>query len=1022
MEELILAQMRKNSEKKQITPTISPKIVPVRRPTTEKTLEKTLEKPKEHIREDSREDAVLNRYLNLPIKIEIEVSFGEFIDKKFVPGVSIFQFNNLLAKLTNFANENRWWFGKKHTVEEIDSGLKKITSDDDTVWQKKTRNREDTVDNHKWGYRINKSEETFTDEAPPNFKPSVTREKYRTTFLANENSQGFSNIKFDLTKVIEVIKGKSITKYEVEIERIERATPVKDFKNAINFVLGSMQRNLDTPKNIIDTTERKNAILAHNSLFGKNMGLNLFSNYWNKPKNLKIFDLMNPKNKYSVTLKIDGIRIFILITGVGMYACIPPFNIWKIGPGMPKLNGTLLDSEMYTTEDNTEDNTVTYFAFDCLFSKGKDMRENRFVERLEETTEICKKTAMKVKKFYTSRDLYKNVEDALKEATENKYDLNFDGIIFQPSTNYKNNYTRKWKPESSLTIDFKLSNTIQRSGKITNLSPNEFSLLVGTDKGILESFAPEDNPLTIIIPDETLEIENSNNTMVNVHANGLIMECKWDNGSFTPIKYRDDKEEPNFITTANDVWQDIKNPVTKETIRGRTLLTMRKYHNMIKKAMLESNFKKGDVINDWGSGRGGDIDKWMKLGLKKVYGIEPNVENIEELRRRAREAGWEHGIKILSKYESLTGKVYIGAEETHHVVENIDEKVDGIVSFFSLTFFGASAKTFDGMISTIDSLLLPSKKFIGIVMDGDRVEKLLGGASKYEDAAFSIEKISDFSPDIVEGKNEIRVEIKEASSMVKYNEWLFHFDLLVNALKKIGIELKTTGFLDGKSKDFDAEVFKILPEPGKVFSSLNRYFVFERVTGKQKKIRKPTIDFDFGQDFGQLVNDPGAFKINMPTVNKKTSFIESVMCAIDKKCGLLATGERERRVKVLKKRMSEILDVKGFYEKLNRKEKIKDFKIMLINEELPVTVYTDILSRLLEVNILVITDRGKYIKFDSDRKIFGCYENTIIIYGRKGLYGYVADKDGVCCFKTKSTFIKEILKLIVKNKKYNKVT
>ena len=141
--------------------------------------------------------------------------------------------------------------------------------------------------------------------------------------------------------------------------------------------------------------------------------------------------------------------------------------------------------------------------------------------------------------------------------------------------------------------------------------------------------------------------------MVNVHANGLIMECKWDNGSFTPIKYRDDKEEPNFITTANDVWQDIKNPVTKETIRGRTLLTMRKYHNMIKKAMLESNFKKGDVINDWGSGRGGDIDKWMKLGLKKVYGIEPNVENIEELRRRAREAGWEHGIKILSKYESF---------------------------------------------------------------------------------------------------------------------------------------------------------------------------------------------------------------------------------------------------------------------------------------------------------------------------------------------------------------------------------
>lgn len=1038
MEAKILEQMRRNFQKQ------SPKQIPPKMIEPNKTIAPLRKSPERdmsrEVSRDGSEDARLSRYLNSPIKYEIEVSFGTFKndgDRRggaYTPGVSIFQFNNLLAKLTNFANEKSWSVDKKHTLEEIGGGIKKITTIDpygenSIAWQEKIRHRDDIIDNHTWGYRINKSEEKYTDTSPERFNPELTREKHRTTFLINEDSLGFMNVKIDLTKVIEKARSGVIsTKYEVEIERVERQISLLHFKNAIKFVLGVMQRNLDHPENVMTISEIRKSTNMHNSLFGVVGSETLFSNYWNKPKNLKIFDLINPKNKFCVTLKINGIRILILLVETGTYACIPPFNIWKIGPSPKKeICGSLLDAEMHTTDDGDK----IYYAFDCLFSRGRDFRGKRFIERLEETKFIVgQHENIKVKEFYCNDDFYKNVNSAFKEVRENPDDLEFDGLILQPSGHYKNDDTRKWKPKDLLTIDFKLSKYIRAAGKDTATAKDEFSLLVGIGKnkalGIDKDYKSfgSPTPFTISIPNGILKIDNSINTEVTIHADGIIVECKWDGDRFVPVKYRDDKDEPNFITTVEDVWEDIKNPVTKETIAGKTLLTMRKFHNAVKKYMLETTFKKGDVINDWGTGRGGDIDKWRKIGISKVYAVEPNEENVEELNRRVKEAGWGDHIKILSKYESPNGRVYIGAEETHHMQKAIQGDVNGIVSFFSLTFFGKDKNTFEGMINTIDEILPMSKKFIGIVMDGERVVKLLDGNSKYEDAAFSIEKVSEFVGSVETGKNEIRVEIKEATSMVKYNEWLFYFEDLVKALKKIGVELKMTGFLDEKDSPKEIEGvkrFKMLPKPGKTFSALNRYFVFERVSEKHKTI-PPALDI--GKLFG--IEKSEKYLIDTLTTNKKTSFIESVMCAIDKSCVVLEDGERERRVKVLRKSMSESLTSK-FYKKLGRNEPLDEFKKMLsdTNIDIPATIYADILSALLKINILIIYDKTKYIKLDSERELFACYKNTAIIYGRKGLFSLVTVKDGnkiYRCHKTNGTFVKKILEAAVTNKKIYKMT
>jgi len=254
--------------------------------------------------------------------------------------------------------------------------------------------------------------------------------------------------------------------------------------------------------------------------------------------------------------------------------------------------------------------------------------------------------------------------------------------------------------------------------------------------------------------------------------------------------------------------------------------------------------------------------------------------------------------------------------------------------------------------------------------------------------------------------------------MVKYNEWLFYFDIFVEKLKNIGVELVSTGFLDEKSpknSEFDGpSIFKILPTDGKVFSSLNRYFIFQRVK-QPKKIKVPELDFDIGKAIGV----DKKFSLYTPTKNKKSSFIEAVMCAVDKSCTLLSPGERERRVKVLRASMAAKLS-DSLFEKLGRKGVIEDLKAELVNgDELPVTIYADILSRLLKVNILIVTDKGKYLEFDKERKMFGCYENTCIIYGKEDLYGVMRNEKS-SCYKTKSTLVKEILKIIVNGKKMNK--
>jgi len=111
------------------------------------------------------------------------------------------------------------------------------------------------------------------------------------------------------------------------------------------------------------------------------------------------------------------------------------------------------------------------------------------------------------------------------------------------------------------------------------------------------------------------------------------------------------KQYGNDYRTADSNWHSIHNPITEKMIRtGKDIPTetisgdvyynrvssekltkgMRDFHNLVvKKLLIQSVSKKGDMLIDYACGKGGDFPKWIGANLSLVFGIDIAKENIE---------------------------------------------------------------------------------------------------------------------------------------------------------------------------------------------------------------------------------------------------------------------------------------------------------------------------------------------------------------------------------------------------------
>jgi hypothetical protein len=813
-------------------------------------------------------------------RFEIEASFGMFKNKNFNPGLKSFQIINLQRHLDRLIIERGGTLHLKtyfNTVDKIsNNNVRRIVSKDDTIYQKKDRFSIDNIDNSIWGIRISKSREEYVDSTDfdekrwdflntilenPKLKEDIKEKTYspvigirrirnRRSYTDSYTNSFFYGTTIDITSVKEIsIKEDgtlfTISKHEVEIERTNNSLKLEGFINSISRIIQFYQ-NATNIAYILDQKEIHMAIILHNKIFeeditrvkNKIVAYNkIFGDYRNKPKNIKTQYMLEKNFDPLVTIKLDGVRYTLFFSENGTYIFNAPDDVVKIGPINKKLIGTVLDCEYLSVYDENLQKTIlsAIYGFDILFFKGKDVRRLEFNERFDIMRKVSSDVGIlygvkyHTKIFFQDGDFYDRSIKAFEEIERNdvykKYDL-VDGLIFQPKNWYKNNQTYKWKDEKNLTIDFIFSpmsfRQIEEDESISsdNYHKKFFQLIMGAKTGNVIFYGSNSHPISgyTMLDSEIFD---------QIDISGQIVESYWDSklNLFLPRRIRDDKDRPNFNTTVLDVWEDITNPISKSTIEGDTLQLVRKYHNSKKLFMLKS-FKENSTIIDIGSGRGGDLGKWDKTKMKRVYTIEPNSANLKELLRRKKESDIKTDIKVLN----------IGAEETFIISKELKKykdksTFDGIVTFSSLTYFPKNKELYNNLLKTIN-LIPKGKKFIGNVMEGERVRSLLETSrtnsnlredevAEYITKAFTIRQVTEFDDDII--GNEIEIDITDPTSMVKsQTEWLFYFEPFRKTMEGMGFKLISSGYIDNGDK------YNVLPKASKMFSRLYRTFTFLR--------------------------------------------------------------------------------------------------------------------------------------------------------------------------------------------------
>lgn len=622
---------------------------------------------------------------------------------------------------------------------------------------------------------------------PQGNSPKSLRVKQRWSFVVIDYSidnpavEALKDFRVDLTHVTGWYLNAEnqqvpVDTHEIELElyRPQINNSEKEFWPAIQFMLQLLQQT-EIPVTAATITNVKN---RYNDLFKDEIQSiqtakrkkiprwtfakwKLF-NPVNRPINIKLHNLKDPVN-LAVTDKADGERRLLLVDKGGAYLLNPPNGVSRyLNPVLPAdhplhlnptaaefLDGTVFDGE-YVQLDNGD---YKYLAFDILIDRGGDIRGMKFKDRYEmlkfrlNNNEL--NPSVGYKKFYTPEHgpFYQRVNDALDAIPGKPYDN--DGLIFNNIndaylSNVKNVY--KWKPPEQLTIDFRIRQT----------SPTEFYLGVGNDIKSSQRTAkkcadrimaanPDLNAPEVLFmgtgdhPFDGKIVVNPPEINGTPLGNDQVVEMAWDfkNQTFVPQRIRFDKPRPNNLSTACDIWADIMEPITETTIRGKDLKVMRKLHNVIKRNMLKERCT-GSAIVDIGSGRGGDISKWIGT-TSSVLAVEPSQENLKELVERLFAAGFipnegkntdttkqfilndstkQLTVNTMQGYGQDTDKIFTAAKKV------LPSKNKVCVTIFNaLTFFFEKEEALDALVDTVDKLLPENGIFMGMVMDGALVRE-----------------------------------------------------------------------------------------------------------------------------------------------------------------------------------------------------------------------------------------------------------------------------------------------------------
>lgn len=654
-------------------------------------------------------------------------------------------------------------------------------------------------------------------------------------------------VRLDLTKVKQ---GDNAPTHELELECITRVDVVNKLNKSYALVFGIMNGDSlfyteDDASNVIEFVNR--SLLNFNDIKTKNLFpesdvRSKISYYpFPRPRNIKHDDLkygaiVGGKDSYSCTYKADGEHKILVFDTKGVWLVNAPNFITLVDDYNYGLEGLIMEGELIP-EDKRRirgERQFLFYVYDCINIPDQgSITQLELSKRMEIAQSYCDmlrdeealpNMTIKTKSYIGLTP--DNFFITIKEVLEGKPEYETDGLIFVPNTGPYNSFSGslpyservlsrnpdivKWKPSDKLTIDF-----LVRHG-----SHNTYELYVSEGRGRLIPFTR-----VPIIPSSGLVIPDNS-----------IAELGWIDNVPVLHRIRDDKVLPNSKDVAEATYKDILNPISEDMLSGRGFKLVRSYHNDIKKNLFNYAISKitNKVLLDLGSGRGGDIGKWRHFD--KIFAVEPNEDNIQELIRRLPIYGMQDKVTIIKA----------GAQDTDIIKKELLKHnittVDCISSMLSLTFLWEGGHVNVGLLNTLNDLLSPEGYFIFLVMDADHVRELFrplfGSTINKPNGDPDLSRV-DFGSAVLEWRGEDKIHVHVDDSIVtEQDEWLVKLD---------DITMGLPNFTEERRVRADKE--RLLPFNERMFSSLFTYGAYQKkqtnVTyPKPYQSRLPKINYD----------------------------------------------------------------------------------------------------------------------------------------------------------------------------------
>jgi len=234
-----------------------------------------------------------------------------------------------------------------------------------------------------------------------------------------------------------------------------------------------------------------------------------------------------------------------------------------------------------------------------------------------------------------------------------------------------------------------------------------------------------------------------------------------------------------FPTSPYEISQEV-------TILRNCMEIFRKEYNNYKRTLITKYCNKKTIL-DIGFGRGGDINKYIKANIKKIFGIEPNQEFITSFNERASD-------KVKDLIDKQIFILKTGGQDTNNILNFISEhnnektKVDVVTMMFSLSFFYRSKEDLSALAKTIGKSLKDDGVFIGGFMDGRKLEDLLVFGNNIITPCYEIKNI-DVTLDKKFGQK-IIFNMRDSQTATTQEEYLIYLEELEKELAVYDIYLE----------------------------------------------------------------------------------------------------------------------------------------------------------------------------------------------------------------------------------------